>query len=88
MAKFLQYTLVLTDSTWGTKKISIDRYLTHPLGSTVECQSFETDSKGSSYEIIGIVISIVYVKIIESQSEIKMFRWKVDIENRGRSVDR
>ena len=49
---------------------------------------FETDSKSSSYEIIGILISIVYVKIIESQSGIKMFRWKVDIENRGRSVDR
>ena len=36
LAKFLQYTLVLTDSTWGTKKISIDRYLTHPLGCTVQ----------------------------------------------------
>ena len=48
---------------------------------------FETDSKSSSYEIIGILISIVYVKIIESQSGIKMFRWKVDIENRERSDD-
>ena len=49
---------------------------------------FETDSKTSSYEVIGILISIVCMKIIESQSGIKMFRWKVDIENRGRSVDR